>query len=82
MLRLYFLMWIFIDHEALAKQRDNRIGSVRLSICLSVCALQAKLFDLSALRAHTDGQTDGRTDATNSINSLALWSIKKYLCFV
>ena len=37
---------IFIDRVALAKQGDNRIGSVRPSVCVFVDALTAEPFDL------------------------------------
>ncbi len=45
---------LVIDRVALAKQRDDRIGGVRPSVCLSFCpsvcpsvnALTAKPFDL------------------------------------
>ena len=34
----------FIDHVALAKQGDNVLGSVRLSICQFVCTLLSEPF--------------------------------------
>ena len=30
-------VYLFIDHIALAKQGDNELGSVHMSVCLSVC---------------------------------------------
>ncbi len=38
--------FIFIDHEALALQGDNALGSVRPSVCLGVHLSVLSQFDL------------------------------------
>ena len=45
----YFLWYLIIDRVALAKQGDNRIGSVRPSVCVWVC-----LSELSYLIQHRE----------------------------
>ncbi len=43
------LFFIFtVDYVALMKQRDNTLGSVRLSVCLSVCKSELSSKDLVA----------------------------------
>ncbi len=55
--------------RSLAKQGENALGSVRPFVCLSTC--QGRRSSDLAVRGRLDGQTDGRTDVTNYITSLA-----------
>ena len=45
----FITLSIFVDSVALPKQGDNVLGSVRPSVCPSVCALMPEPFDLDII---------------------------------
>ncbi len=53
---------IIIDREALAKQGDNALGSVRPSVCPSVSRLKKSHYQSKEFSYGIRGRTDGRTD--------------------